>query len=80
MKNKSHTLPKSVLKYFWGDDLKDLSWAKHQDYITQTILEKGDSQAVKWLMQTIDKERLKSTLPHLKLDPKSKNFWSFYLA
>ena len=69
-----------MVKYFWGDDLKDLSWVKHQNYIIQTILEKGDRKAVRWLMKKINKKDLKNTLPHLKLDSKSKNFWHFYLA
>ena len=76
----SSSLPKSVLKYFWGDNLQDLSWLKHQDYIVQTILEKGDKEAVSWLFSKKNKRELKNKLPQLKLSPKSENFWSIYLS
>ncbi len=34
--------PPEVRKLFWGDSLTELDWEKNQDYIVQTILEKGD--------------------------------------
>ncbi|MBU1127344.1 MAG: hypothetical protein ABIH88_02375 [Patescibacteria group bacterium] len=80
MKQSNIALPKFVCKYFWGDDLKDLSWNKHKKYIIQTILEKGDSDAVSWLLSITDKKDLKSILPSLKLSPKSSNFWSLCLS
>jgi len=78
MSNKN-SLPKSIHKYFWGDDLQDLNWPQHQEYIIQTILEKGDQIATAWLFSKINKESLKNKLPQLKLSPKSQNFWSIYL-
>jgi len=30
----SNTLPSSVQKYFWGDNLEELSWSKHKNYIS----------------------------------------------
>ena len=73
-------LPDYVLKYFWGDDLKELSWDKHRDYITETILEKGDEDSVRWLFSKLDKEAIKKSLSDFKLSPKSRNFWSVYLS
>lgn len=74
------TLPDYVTKYFWGDDLSDLSWEKHQKYIVQTILNKGDGKAAGWLLDTLDKNTLKASLNNYKLDKRSANFWKFYLA
>lgn len=72
-------LPKSVTKYFWGDDLADLDWEKHRDYITKTILEKGDQDSTKWLIDNTDRNYLKKIVEEKKLDSKSKNFWNIYL-
>jgi len=51
-------LPGYVKKYFWGDDLKGLSWEKHRDYISKTILEKGDSKSLRWLLGQASKNYL----------------------
>ncbi len=72
-------LPNSVIKYFWGDDLVDLDWDKHRDYIAKTILEKGDRESVKWLISNTGRDYLKRVVKEKKLDPKSKNFWNIYL-
>lgn len=75
----SGQLPPQVVKYFWGDDLQELSWPVHQAYITQTILEKDDLPAIKWLLQQSDRAAIKKQLSQLKLSPKSANFWQMYL-
>ena len=73
-------LPSYVTKYFWGDDLKELSWKKHRKYVTKTILNKGDKKAAGWLFGQMNKLSLKRILPSLKLDKKSANFWKIYLS
>jgi hypothetical protein len=77
MKNN---LPPQVKKYFWGDDLEQLSWDSHKQYIIQTLLEKGDEQSISWLLQKIELSQIKHMLPQLKLEPKSQNFWQIYLS
>lgn len=72
--------PDEVKKYFWGDDLEDLKWKNHRDYIVTKIMENGDEKAVKWLLNTVDKKTLRSLLPNAKLSNKSANFWSVYLS
>lgn len=73
-------LPDYVTKYFWGDDLSELSWDKHRKYIVQTLLNKGDGKAASWLLDTVDRDILRSELPNYKMDKRSANFWKFYLA
>lgn len=73
-------LPDYITKYFWGDDLSELDLQKHQDYISQTILDKGDTKAVAWLFSQMKKETIKQKLPKFKLSPKSKHFWEVYLS
>jgi len=74
------SFPSFLTKFFWGDDLSKLNWNQHQKYITTTLLEKGDEQAVAWLLGKADKNNLKTQLNSLKLTPKSNNFWKIYLS
>jgi len=74
------TLPEYVTKYFWGDDLSELSWEKHQKYIVQTILNRGNTEAVGWLFGKVEKNKLVGDLDMYKLNPKSANFWRLYLS
>lgn len=69
-----------IKHYFWGDNLQELSWPKHKHYIVQTLLEKGNSAALRWLFQRIDRDEARRLLPTLKLLPKSQNFWQIYLS
>ncbi|OGJ15678.1 MAG: hypothetical protein A2632_00645 [Candidatus Pacebacteria bacterium RIFCSPHIGHO2_01_FULL_46_16] len=73
-------IPTQVKQYFWGDNLEQLSWDNHRDYIIQTILEKGDSVAAKWVLQKTKQNELLSLIPKLKLSEKSRNFWLVYLS
>ncbi len=73
------TIPSQAKKYFWGDDLSQLSWQKHKQYIVQTLLNKGDEKSVSWLLKKAGTTQIKNMMPHLKLEPKSQNFWSLYL-
>ena len=73
-------IPPHITKYFWGDNLDQLSVQKNKTYIIQTILEKGDQKAIKWLFSTIDKQAVKSSLHSIRLDKKSNHFWHIYLS
>ena len=73
-------MPKTILNYFWGDDLEELSWEKHKDYITKTILEKGDLEATRWVLKKTNRAYLTRLVREETIDPKSKNFWSIYLS
>lgn len=74
------SLPKFVTKYFWGDDLSELSWEKHRKYITKTLLEKGDRKGTSWLIRIIGKQKLADQIASLKLSSKSAGFWKLYLS
>ena len=74
------SIPDTAKKYFWGDDLSDLSWTKHQRYIVQTLLEKGNISSLRWLFKNISKNEVKNMLPTLRLQKKSSNFWGIYLS
>lgn len=74
------SVPPMVSKYFWGDNLAELSWQKHHKYIIQTLLEKGDTAPLRWLFEHVTREEVKRLLPTLRLQKRSHNFWSIYLS
>ncbi|MEK7525978.1 MAG: hypothetical protein AAB546_00695 [Patescibacteria group bacterium] len=73
-------LPQCISKFFWGDKLEELDWEKHKNYIARTILERGDRDAVKWLLEKVDTNYIKNLLKAKKIDLKSANFWNIYLS
>ncbi len=75
----STPLPPEVTKYFWGDNLAELNWPQHKQYIVQTLLDKGDVAAIRWLFQQVERTELKQLLPTVQLGKRSENFWRVYL-
>jgi hypothetical protein len=73
-------LPDVVARYFWGDDLTELSIERHGKYIAQVLLDKGNTEAVRWLFTKFSVAQIKTFLPDLKLSKKSAQFWSIYLS
>lgn len=76
----SQAIPASAKKYFWGDDLQELSWPKHKKYIIQTLLEKGNKTSLRWLFRQVTRDKVKEMLVTLRLPKKSRNFWQIYLS
>lgn len=74
------SLPPSAARYFWGDNLQALSLDAHLRYITQTLLEKGDIDALQWLFSMLPTPVIKTMLPKLKLSKRSAHFWEMYLS
>lgn len=72
--------PDFISRYFWGDNVSDLSLEKNENYILQTILDKGDQRAVSWLLAKFEKGKIKDKLSQLKLSPQSAKFWNLYLS
>jgi hypothetical protein len=73
-------IPAFVTKYFWGDNLQELSLQSNRNYIVQTLLNLGDREALHWLFSNLEKQEVKQLVPTLKLDKKSANFWKLYLS
>lgn len=73
-------IPSYVTQYFWGDDLTQLGLQKNTKYISQTLLEMGNTDALHWLFTHRDKKAIKEELPTLRLSEKSANFWNIYLS
>ncbi len=77
MRNK---LPSHIKRLFWGDDLNQLDFGKHADYIIQTVLEHGGVADVKWLFKQVSRSTIKKNFSHYHLTPKSANFWKLVLS
>lgn len=73
-------IPSQVKKYFWGDNLEELNWDDNRKYIIKTLLDKGDSKSVSWLLKRINSKELLKIIPSLNLSSKSDNFWKTYLS
>ncbi|HVF69243.1 MAG TPA: hypothetical protein VNA13_01625 [Xanthomonadales bacterium] len=73
-------IPEYITQYFWGDNLEELDIEKNKKYIVETLLERGDQRAIKWVLQTSGAESIKSILPDIKLSKKSANFWNIYFS
>ncbi|MBU1200128.1 hypothetical protein KJ953_01170 [Patescibacteria group bacterium] len=74
------SIPVQVRKYFWGDDLNQLNWQDHSQYIIQTLLDKGDTKSISWLFKKTNPNHILNMLPLLKLSSKTRNFWQVYLT
>ena len=77
---EKHVIPSSLQHYFWGDDLIKLNLKDHETYIVQTLLENGDTNALKWLFSVVNKQKIHHVLSSLRLSKKSSNFWQIYLS
>ncbi len=73
-------LPSYIMKYFWGDNLKELNFDTNRKYVVKTLLEKGDQTALKWLFTSVNRQEIKQLLSSLRLDKKSAHFWNIYLS
>jgi hypothetical protein len=73
------TLPNQFHTFFCGDDLSQLNWDDHKIYITKTIMEKGNLEAVRWLRSSADISTLRDAL-QTKIDPVTKRFWEVVLS
>lgn len=72
--------PQAVQKYFWDTNASELDAKKHQWYIIGRILEYGDLEAAKWLLQTYSKGSIKEVLRTARaISRKSGKFWASFL-
>lgn len=70
-------LPKNFNRYFWEIDATRLDTKKRAYYIIERILEYGDTDAVKWMFQTYQKNIIVDVLKTSRaLSLKSANYWT----
>lgn len=83
VKKKAPQLPKEFKKYFWEYDFEKLSLAKGLPTILPRILSFGDMNAVKWIFNNVDHNKIKDYILRSgdrQLDKRSNNFWRIYFG
>lgn len=76
MVHKKTKLPKRTSKYFWDCDFKSLNWEQYSFFIAERILNFGDVDSVKWLVDLAGRRFLVRVAKKSRsLDAKTKNFW-----
>ena len=74
-------LPPMLHKFFWDVDASKVNPAKSDQYIINRLLDKGDLEAVRWILHTYPRRSIIETLKHrLDFSPKTAVFWSRYLG
>ncbi len=69
-------LPKSLKKYFWDVNFKNLDKDKYSHFIIERILEYGNKEAVAWMRKNYNQKQIQNALSSSKnLSLKSANFW-----
>ena len=70
-------LPHKLHKYFWDIDTDKLNTQQRSIYIIERLLEQGNTESIKWLLNTYTKSQLTKTLKiSRKISTKMTNFWS----
>ncbi len=76
----NETLPEMLKKYFWDCDFKELNMDQYAFFITERILNFGDTTSLKWLIDRTDKAFLKQVVEKSRnLDNKTRNYWEIML-
>lgn len=74
-------LPEQYRKYFWDCDFEKITLESHPIFITERLLNYGDDQTLKWLLDRIDKNDLKNVVNKSRnLDKKTRNYWNILLS
>ena len=78
--NEKTEIPGKFKKYFWDCDFDGLSIASYPFFITERILQYGNSDSIEWLLNVIQIDFLKSVINRSRiLDKKTKNYWELIL-
>ena len=52
-------LPLFLEKYFWDTDFNKINFKQHPEYVILRILEYGNIKAVRWLLKSSNKKKIK---------------------
>lgn len=74
-------LPPFVQRYFWDVDARKLDADKYSTYIIERLLELGNPQSARWLLQRYSRRKIISVLKKTRaLSRMSANFWALYFG
>lgn len=73
-------LPSSLHQFFWDVDASKVNPIKSAHYVINRLLDKGDLEAVQWVLHNYLRSSIVETLKNrLDFSPKTAVFWSRYL-
>ena len=73
-------LPETSVAYFWDVDVSSVDVDKDASFIIHRLLEWGDVEDIRWLLNRYPKNLLISNLQDCRsLNPKSAVFWALLL-
>ena len=79
--NGNQRLPKFARRYFWDIDARKLDTDKYATYVIERMLELGDPQTARWLVQKYSQRKIVSVLKKTRaLSRMSANFWALYFG
>lgn len=74
-------LPESFRGYFWDVDFDSLTLENTPILILKRIIDRGDTNAIRWMRRYYSKEQIKKLLLLTRdLSQKSANFWADLLG
>ena len=72
-------LPKFLHQYFWDVDATKLNPAKYPKYVINRLLDKGNSQAVKWVRQNFPESLIVKTIKQIRdFSERTARFLAFF--
>ena len=75
------TLPTSLYQFFWDIVPTKLNPSEHPTYTIHRLLDKGDINAARWVLQTFPKDLIIQTLKKDRdFSPWNGTFWSAYFG
>lgn len=74
-------IPPFAQKYFWDVDAQKLDADKYSTYIIERLLELGNPQSARWLLQRYSRRKIVRVLKKTcALSRMSANFWAIYFG
>lgn len=72
-------MPLFVKRLFWEYDVNSLDFVGHKRFIVERVLEKGNSNSLKWLFRCYSISEIKNIIEtSVNLSTATKNFWNIY--
>jgi len=69
-------IPERVQRHFWDTDKKSVDLRSHRAYIIRRIMDYGDLEDVRWMLETFSSEEIIGVLKKSRgLSRKSGSFW-----
>jgi hypothetical protein len=78
---KGERLPQFARRHFWDVDVRKLDADKYSTYVIERLLEWGNPQAARWLLQRYSRRKIVGVLKKTRtLSRMSANFWAVYFG